>query len=516
VGGPEHISRTLAGGRYRLDALLGEGGMAAVHHGHDTRLDRPVAIKTMHPELGRDASARSRFQREALTVARLNHPNVVAVHDSGEEPSPDGSAPSAYIVMELVDGTPLSRVLTRDRTDRGGLPLTEALRIASDVLAALAAAHEIGLVHRDIKPDNVMLGPRGLVKVMDFGIARAGQQSPATALTGTGNFIGTPHYLPPEQARGEREVDGRSDLYSLGVLLFELIGGRVPFDADSALSVVVKHLQDPPPSLASVGVPVPAGVEALLARALRKDPGERHASAAEMRAEVDRLRAALLQPTPTAGPAATVAEPQPVAPRPAAPPSVPPRQRPAQGPPQGPTASAPRPAAQPRFQPQPQHQPQQPQQPQPGWELLSSQLHPQSTRQPIPQPRTPPQSGARPHIGSPTASPARRGLAALPPENLSILSTIAPVAAVVLGIALSSLTEDIQLGLALAGVISSVGAVAGFIALREKKRQRKRLRQRADDIGCMSWVGLVANVPIGILGLVFLAIVVSGNGAGPG
>lgn len=283
-------------GRYVLGQLLGSGGMAAVHQAHDTRLDRVVAIKTMHAELGRDQDFLQRFEREAQAVARINHPNVVAVHDSGEQEMPDGAPPVAYIVMEYVAGRSLGEVLRDEAGPGGRLDPVRALALTADVLAALAASHELGLVHRDIKPANVMLTDRGVVKVMDFGIARAQQDDgPVTQLTRTGAVIGTPHYLSPEQAQA-LPLDGRSDLYAVGVMLFQLLTGQLPFDGDSFTAIAVKHVTQPPPLLAELGVVVPPAVQLLLSRALEKDPARRFATAQEMRAEVDRVRGVLAAP----------------------------------------------------------------------------------------------------------------------------------------------------------------------------------------------------------------------------
>ncbi|MFI5981465.1 protein kinase [Streptomyces sp. NPDC051555] len=292
------LGGAVGNGRYALGRLLGSGGMAAVHQAHDTRLDRVVAIKTMHAELGLDQGFLKRFEREARTVARINHPNVVAVHDTGEQEMPDGSPPVAYIVMEYVAGRSLGEVLRDEAGPRGGLDPARALALTSDVLAALAASHELGLVHRDIKPANVMLTDRGVVKVMDFGIARAQQDDrPVTQLTRTGSVIGTPHYLSPEQAQA-LPLDGRSDLYAVGVMLFQLLTGELPFDGDSFTAIAVKHVTQPPPLLADMGWQAPPAVQRLVSRALEKDPARRFATAEEMRAEVDRVRGAQAAPAP--------------------------------------------------------------------------------------------------------------------------------------------------------------------------------------------------------------------------
>jgi len=288
-------ARTVGHGRYTLRDLLGQGGMATVHLADDTVLDRPVAIKTMLGEMSREPSFRERFRREAQAVARLNHANIVQVHDSGEDLNEDGVL-VPFIVMEYVEGSTLSSVLRKDIAEHGAMPTDRALRITGEVLAALAASHEQGLVHRDIKPANVMVTPRGVVKVMDFGIARA-MQSGVTSMTQTGMVVGTPQYLSPEQALG-RSVDARSDLYSVGCLLFELLTGRLPFESESALGMAYQHVQETPPAPSSFNAAVPPGVDALVARALRKDPAHRFPDADAMRAECERVSGATGGNTP--------------------------------------------------------------------------------------------------------------------------------------------------------------------------------------------------------------------------
>ncbi|WP_284582004.1 protein kinase [Streptomyces sp. 2P-4] len=273
---------TVAQGRYRITELLGSGGMAQVFRARDERLGRFVALKAMRHDLPYDPGWVTRFRREAQTMAGLSHPNIVSVHDTGEERRAGGGRPVPYLVMELVAGRSLAELLDA----QGRLPLAEALPLALQILAALAAAHARGVVHRDIKPANVLLAEDGTAKVADFGIAAVAGR---TVLTGTGAVLGTPHYMSPEQVEGRRDLDGRSDLYSLGVLLFRMLSGRVPFDADSAWSVGYAHLHTPPPSLASLGISVPGAVESLLARALAKDPGDRYHDAAAMRAAVEAL-----------------------------------------------------------------------------------------------------------------------------------------------------------------------------------------------------------------------------------
>ncbi|MFE7586655.1 protein kinase [Streptomyces gardneri] len=279
---------SVAGGRYQLRDLLGEGGMASVYLAYDSALDRQVAIKTLHTELGREQSFRERFRREAQAVAKLSHTNIVSVFDTGED-TLDGAV-MPYIVMEYVEGQPLGSVLAADVRQYGAMPADKALKVTADVLAALEVSHEMGLVHRDIKPGNVMTTKRGVVKVMDFGIARA-MQSGVTSMTQTGMVVGTPQYLSPEQALG-RAVDARSDLYSVGIMLFQLLTGRLPFDADSPLAIAYAHVQEEPVAPSSVNRSVTPAMDALVARALRKNPNERFPSAAVMRDECLRVLSA--------------------------------------------------------------------------------------------------------------------------------------------------------------------------------------------------------------------------------
>ncbi|GAA0294553.1 Stk1 family PASTA domain-containing Ser/Thr kinase [Streptomyces polychromogenes] len=286
---------SLAGGRYQLRDLLGEGGMASVYLAYDSALDRQVAIKTLHSELGREASFRERFRREAQAVAKLSHTNIVSVFDTGEGTVTFGSgggdeAVMPYIVMEYVEGQPLGSVLDGDVRQYGAMPADKALKVTADVLAALETSHEMGLVHRDIKPGNVMMTKRGVVKVMDFGIARA-MQSGVTSMTQTGMVVGTPQYLSPEQALG-RGVDARSDLYSVGIMLFQLLTGRIPFEADSPLAIAYAHVQEEPVAPSSINRSITPAMDALVARALKKNPNERFPTAAAMRDEILRIASA--------------------------------------------------------------------------------------------------------------------------------------------------------------------------------------------------------------------------------
>ncbi|MEU6771691.1 protein kinase [Streptomyces sp. NPDC046759] len=295
-----YAGQSLAGGRYQLRDLLGEGGMASVHLAYDAVLDRQVAIKTLHTELGREQAFRERFRREAQAVAKLTHTNIVSVFDTGEDDL--GGMTTPYIVMEYVEGRPLGSVLEQDIRQHGAMPADKALKVTADVLAALEISHEMGLVHRDIKPGNVMVTKRGVVKVMDFGIARA-MQSGVTSMTQTGMVVGTPQYLSPEQALG-RAVDARSDLYSVGIMLFQLVTGRLPFDADSPLAIAYAHVQEEPVAPSSINRSLPPAVDALVARALKKNPNERFPTAESMRDECLRVAASFQAAAPSIVPGA--------------------------------------------------------------------------------------------------------------------------------------------------------------------------------------------------------------------
>ncbi|HEY2076768.1 MAG TPA: Stk1 family PASTA domain-containing Ser/Thr kinase [Streptosporangiaceae bacterium] len=270
----------LLGGRYELDGIVGRGGMAEVFRARDIRLDRIVGVKTLRDDLARDQTFQARFRREAQSAASLNHPSIVAVYDTGEDMV--GSLPVPYIVMEFVDGRTLRDLL---RDDRRLLP-ERAAEITDGVLRALDYSHRNGIVHRDIKPGNVMLTRSGDVKVMDFGIARAVSDSQLT-MTQTAQVIGTAQYLSPEQARGER-VDARSDLYSTGCLLYELLTGRPPFTGDSPVAIAYQHVKEDPLPPSQVDPEVPPWADAIVLKAMRKDPADRYQSAGEMRNDIQR------------------------------------------------------------------------------------------------------------------------------------------------------------------------------------------------------------------------------------
>ncbi|ATO15724.1 serine/threonine protein kinase [Micromonospora sp. WMMA2032] len=277
----------LLGGRYQVGELLGYGGMAEVHRGRDLRLGRDVAIKMLRADLARDATFQMRFRREAQNAASLNHPAIVAVYDTGEETAPTGET-LPFIVMEFVNGRTLKEVLGVE----GRLQPRRALEICADMCAALEFSHRHGIIHRDIKPGNVMLTQTGQVKVMDFGIARA-LASGATTMTQTSAVIGTAQYLSPEQARGEA-VDARSDVYAAGCVLFELLCGHPPFVGDSPVSVAYQHVREQPPTPSTINPDVNPAVDAIVLKALSKNPLNRYQSAGEMRADL--LRAAAGRP----------------------------------------------------------------------------------------------------------------------------------------------------------------------------------------------------------------------------
>lgn len=267
------------GGRYELGQVLGRGGMAEVYLAHDTRLGRTVAVKTLRVDLARDPSFQARFRREAQSAASLNHPAIVAVYDTGEDYVDGVSIP--YIVMEYVDGSTLRELL---HSGRKLLP-ERAMEMTIGILQALEYSHRSGIVHRDIKPANVMLTRNGQVKVMDFGIARAMGESGMT-MTQTAAVIGTAQYLSPEQAKGE-QVDARSDLYSTGCLLYELLTVRPPFVGDSPVAVAYQHVREEPQSPSVFDNEITPEMDAIVLKALTKDPDYRYQSADEMRADIE-------------------------------------------------------------------------------------------------------------------------------------------------------------------------------------------------------------------------------------
>jgi eukaryotic-like serine/threonine-protein kinase len=267
--------------RYELGPALGYGGMSEVHGGRDVRLGRDVAIKVLRADLARDPQFQVRFRREAQNAAALNHPAIVAVYDTGEAPSSD--VPLPFIVMEYVAGRTLRDIVKTE----GPMDPYRVCEVLADVCAALDFSHRHGIIHRDVKPANVMITPAGAVKVMDFGIARALSDA-QPAVTQTAAVIGTAQYLSPEQARGE-SVDARSDVYATGCVLFELLTGRPPFTGDSPVAIAYQHVREDPPTPSSVNPRVPPELDAITMKALAKNPSNRYQSADEMREDLYRV-----------------------------------------------------------------------------------------------------------------------------------------------------------------------------------------------------------------------------------
>jgi eukaryotic-like serine/threonine-protein kinase len=279
----EVANQTIVDGRYRVVGRIGSGGMADVYQADDTHLGREVALKVLHRRFSQDEEFVERFRREASAAAGLQHPNVVAVYDRG---SHDGTW---YIAMERLRGRTLKQLIIDDAP----LDQRRAIDLCSQVLVAAGFAHRRGVVHRDFKPHNVIVGDDDSVKVTDFGIARAG----ASEMTETGSIMGTAQYLSPEQAQGQR-VDSRSDLYSIGIILFELLTSRVPFTGESAVSIALKHVSEPAPSVASIRPDVHPALDAIVARALVKDPAGRFQSAEEFVLALDEARRSIASGVP--------------------------------------------------------------------------------------------------------------------------------------------------------------------------------------------------------------------------
>jgi eukaryotic-like serine/threonine-protein kinase len=272
---PQHLSD-----RYELGEILGFGGMSEVHLARDTRLHRDVAVKVLRADLARDPSFYLRFRREAQNAAALNHPAIVAVYDTGEAETTNGPLP--YIVMEYVDGVTLRDIVHTD----GPMPYRRAIEVIADACQALNFSHQHGIIHRDVKPANIMISKAGAVKVMDFGIARA--LADANNVTQTAAVIGTAQYLSPEQARGEK-VDARSDVYSLGCVLYEVLTGEPPFIGDSPVAVAYQHVREDPVPPSSKHSGISPELDAVVLKALAKNPDNRYQTAAEMRTDLVRV-----------------------------------------------------------------------------------------------------------------------------------------------------------------------------------------------------------------------------------
>jgi serine/threonine-protein kinase len=298
----------LISGRYRLIAPLGEGGMATIWRAVDEQLDREVAVKILRPQFSADAGFAARFKQEARSAGGLSHPNIVSVYDYGADA--DGEQ---YIVMELIEGQDLSTILS----ERGTLSTEDAVRVAIATASALEAAHRKGIVHRDVKPGNIIVTDHGDVKVTDFGIARAVSEA---SMTVTGTTLGSVHYFSPEQARGD-EVTGASDVYALGIVLFEMLTGRRPFEGDSAAAVALKRLNEDAPTPEAIGRPVAPGLAAIVMRALARDPSDRFPDAGAF-AEALRVWRRNPDAVPPAAAGAVAAVPSPAPTPPAGEPTV--------------------------------------------------------------------------------------------------------------------------------------------------------------------------------------------------
>jgi serine/threonine protein kinase len=276
------------GAEYTIEGEIGRGGMGVVYRARDERLHRRVAVKVLPPELAYQREIRERFTREAQTAARLSHPHIVPIHDVGE------GAGVVYFIMGLVEGESLGGRLKR----RGKLPADEVRRIMKETADALSAAHAVSIIHRDIKPDNILLeGTRGRVMVTDFGIAKAVSQVSGSTLTGVGVAIGTPQYMSPEQAAGERDLDGRSDLYSLGVVAYQMTSGELPFNAPTVAGILMKQITEPAPVLHEVQSGVPEDLSLAIARCLEKDPEQRWPTADSLRRSLESRTVTGYRPT---------------------------------------------------------------------------------------------------------------------------------------------------------------------------------------------------------------------------
>jgi eukaryotic-like serine/threonine-protein kinase len=303
---PTHI------GRYTLQGELGRGGMAAVYRAYDPSFKRAVAVKVLPREFLHEANFRARFEREAQTIAKLEHSAIVPVYDYGEE---DGQP---YLVMRLMPGGSLA-----DRIDRGPLSLQETIDLLSRLAPALDRAHALGIVHRDLKPANILFDADGDPYISDFGIAKLTQAN--TQLSQTG-MMGTPAYMSPEQARGDKQIDGRADLYALGAMLYHMLSGQRPFESDTPMGMVLKHVTEPPPRVCLIRPDLPAACDAVIAKSMAKDPNQRFATAGEMLAALRSAQAArpapprpVPDPTARAVPATVRVDPGTVAAAPSAP-----------------------------------------------------------------------------------------------------------------------------------------------------------------------------------------------------
>jgi len=279
VGGEQLRPGAVFAGRYEVKEILGAGGMGVVYRAFDRELQEPVAIKTLKPEaMAGGPAALDRFKQEIRLARRIAHRNVVRTHDLGEQNG------MYYLTMEYVEGTSLKQLIT----SRGKLPVAVTLTVGKQLCRALEVAHAEGVIHRDIKPQNIVVEPSGFLKVMDFGIARLANPPKGKGLTEAGTSIGTPDYMSPEQLSGA-ELDPRSDLYAAGVVLFECLTGRVPFEAETTWALVAKHLEEEPPDPRKLNADVPAGLAMVILKAMAKQPADRYATASDMHDALARL-----------------------------------------------------------------------------------------------------------------------------------------------------------------------------------------------------------------------------------
>ncbi len=280
----EDLVGKLLGGKYELQERIGRGGMAEVYRAYHAALDRNVAIKILHPFLGEDPAFKDRFESEARNVARLRHPNIVQVYDFEHDTTRD----LYYMVMEYIDGASLRARLLSLEFEGQRLTIPESINITRQLASALAYAHSRGMIHRDIKPGNIMFDSEGRVVLTDFGIARI---ISGPNMTASGSMVGTPAYMSPEQGLGQ-SGDNRSDIYSLGIVLYQMVTGTIPYDADTPIAVVLKHVNDPLPPPSGLNPDIPEGLERILYKALAKSPAERYQNVEEMIVHLDDLEAA--------------------------------------------------------------------------------------------------------------------------------------------------------------------------------------------------------------------------------
>src|SRR5579872_317313 len=287
------MQNEILGERYQLQEPIGRGGMATIYRGHDMRMDRVVAIKVLRDIYSTDPKFVTRFQREAKAASSLQHPNIVQVYDYGQT---DGNY---FIVMELIEGTDLRRYLR----SRGVLDIERAIIIAHDVALGLGAAHRRGIVHRDVKPQNVLVGRDGSIKLTDFGIASVYKDINAERLTTTGMTLGTVQYYAPEQAQGEI-VSPAADIYALGIVMYEMLCGRTPFDGDTPVAVAMRHIQDTPDPPSTYNPRIPPGLERIILRCLEKDPRNRYRDGDALAYALENYaRSGSRRPTGSVGPA---------------------------------------------------------------------------------------------------------------------------------------------------------------------------------------------------------------------